>query len=73
MTGRGAARERSALVGLRDVTETLSIPKSTYLDQAARASRPDPKAALRERVRASFEASGGACGAESVTADPRFG
>ena len=54
-------------------TETLSIPKSTYLDQAARASRPDPKAALRERVRASFEASGGAYGAESVTADLRSG
>ena len=67
------ARERSPLVRLRDVTETLSIPKSTYLDQAARASRPDPKAALRERVRASFEASGGAYGAESVTADLRSG
>lgn len=56
---------------LRDVTETLSIPKSTYLDQAARAARPDPKAALR--VRASFAASGGAYGAESVTADLRSG
>ena len=30
------ARERSPLVRLGDVTETLSIPKSTYLDQAAR-------------------------------------
>lgn len=67
------ARERCPLVRLRDVTETLAIPKSTYLDQAARASRPDPKAALRERVRASFEASGGAYGAESVTADLRSG
>ena len=67
------ARERSPLVRLGDVTETLSIPKSTYLDQAARASRPDPKAALRVRVRASFEASGGAYGAESVTADLRSG
>lgn len=55
------------------MTETLSIPKSTYLDQAARAARPDPKAALRARVRASFEASGGAYGAESVTADLRSG
>ena len=67
------ARERSPLVRLRDVTETLSIPKSTYLDQAARAARPDPKAALRVRVRASFAASGGAYGAESVTADLRSG
>lgn len=67
------ARERSPLVRLGDVTETLSIPKSTYLDQAARASRPDPKAALRVRVRASFEASGGAYGAGSVTADLRSG
>lgn len=67
------ARGRCPLVRLRDVTETLSIPKSTYLDQAARASRPDPKAALRERVRASFEASGGAYGTESVTADLRSG
>ena len=67
------ARERSPLVRLGDVTETLSIPKSTYLDQAARAARPDPKAALRVRVRASFAASGGAYGAESVTADLRSG
>ena len=67
------ARGRCPLVRLRDVTETLSIPKSTYLDQAARAARPDPKAALRVRVRASFAASGGAYGAESVTADLRSG
>ena len=67
------ARERSPLVRLADVTATLAIPKSTYLDQAARAARPDPKAALRERVRASFEASGGAYGPESVTADLRSG
>lgn len=67
------ARERCPLARLRDVTETLSIPKSTYLDQAARAARADPKAALRARVRASFEASGGAYGAESVTADLRSG
>ena len=65
------ARGGCPLVRLRDVTETLSIPKSTYLDQAARAARPDPKAALR--VRASFAASGGAYGAESVTADLRSG
>ena len=53
------ARERCPLAGLRDVTETLSIPKSTYLDQAARAARADPKAALRARSwprRASFRA-----------------
>ncbi len=67
------ARGRCPLVRLRDVAETLSIPKSTYLDQAARAARPDPKAALRVRVRASFAASGGAYGAESVTADLRSG
>lgn len=67
------ARERCPLARLRDVTETLSIPKSTYLDQAARAARADPKAALRARVRASFEASGGAYGAESVAADLRSG
>ena len=36
------ARERCPLARLRDVTETLSIPKSTYLDQAARAARADP-------------------------------
>lgn len=41
------ARERCPLARLRDVTETLSIPKSTCLDQAARAARADPKAALR--------------------------
>lgn len=67
------ARGRCPLVGLRDVTETLSMPKGAYLDQAARASRPDPKAALRVRVRASFAASGGVCGAGSVTADLRSG
>ena len=47
-----AARAASAAVRLSDVTAHLSIPKSTYLDQRARLSRPDPKAALRERVRA---------------------
>lgn len=47
------ARERCPLARLRDVTETLSIPKSTYLDQAAGAARADPKAALRARVRES--------------------
>ena len=52
------ARQRCPLVRLGDVTETLSIPKGTYLDQAARAARSVPKAALR--VRASFAASGGA-------------
>lgn len=68
-----AARAACPLVRLRDVTETLGIPKSTYLDQAGRAARPDPKAALRERVRASFEASRGTYGPESVTADLRRG
>ncbi len=68
-----AARAACPLVRLRDVTETLSIPKSTYLGQAARLARPDPKAALRARVRASFEASGGTYGSESVTADLRRG
>ena len=68
-----AARSLSPAVRLSDVTRTLAIPKSTYLDQAARISRPDPKAALRERVRASFEASGGTYGSESVTADLRRG
>ena len=48
-------------------------PKSTYEDQRARVGRPDPKAALRARVRASFEASGGTYGSESVTADLRSG
>lgn len=68
-----AARAACPRARLRDVTETLSIPKSTYLDQAARAARPDPKAPLRARARASFEASGGAYGPESVTADLRRG
>lgn len=68
-----AAREASPRVRLADVCETLSIPRSTYLDQRARLSRPDPKAALRARVRASFEASGGSYGSESVTADIRRG
>ena len=68
-----AARAASPLVRLADVTSTLSIPKSTYEDQRARLARPDPKAALRARVRASFEASGGAYGSESVTADLRSG
>ncbi|WP_322153047.1 IS3 family transposase [Paratractidigestivibacter sp.] len=68
-----AARAACPLARLRDVTETLSIPKSTYLDQRAMVGRPDPKAPLRARVRASFEASGGTYGAESVTADLRSG
>jgi putative transposase len=68
-----AARAQGRGVRLADVTETLSIPKSTYLDQAAAVGRPDPKAALRARVRASFESSGGAFGAESVWADLRRG
>ncbi len=68
-----AAREACPRARLRDVTETLSIPKSTYLDQGAMVGRPDPKAPLRARVRASFEASGGTYGAESVTADLRSG
>lgn len=68
-----AARAACPLVRLADVTETLSIPKSTYEDQRARVGRPDPKAALRARVRASFEASGGTYGSESVTADLRSG
>ena len=68
-----AARAASPAVRLADVCATLSIPKSTYEDQRARLSRPDPKAALRLRVRASFEASGGAYGSESVTADLRSG
>ena len=37
-----AARRLSPAVRLADVTRTLSIPKSTYLDQASRISRPDP-------------------------------
>ena len=68
-----AAREASPLVRLADVCETLSIPKSTYEGQGARLGRPDPKGPLRARVRASFEASGGAYGSESVTADLRGG
>lgn len=68
-----AARQASPAVRLADVCGTLSIPKSTYEDQGARLSRPDPKAALRARVKASFEASGGAYGSESVTADIRSG
>lgn len=68
-----AAREASPAVRLADVCETLSIPKSTYLSQRARLSRPDPEAALRARVRASFEAFGGAFGSESVWAALRRG
>lgn len=68
-----AARKACPLARLADVCSTLSIPKSTYEDQRARLARPDPKAALRARVRASFEASGGAYGSESVTADLRRG
>ena len=68
-----AARAASPAVRLADVCATLSIPKSTYEDQRARVGRPDPKAALRARVRASFEASGGTYGSESVTADLRSG
>lgn len=40
-----AAREASPAVRLADVCETLSIPKSTYLSQRARLSRPDPEGA----------------------------
>lgn len=68
-----AARRACPRARLEDVTVTLGIAKSTYEDQRARLARPDPKAALRARVRASFEASGGAYGAESVTADIRSG
>ena len=68
-----AARRACPGARLEDVTATLGIAKSTYEDQRARLARPDPKAALRARVRASFEASGGAYGSESVTADIRSG
>lgn len=68
-----AARAACPAARLADVCSTLSIPKSTYLGQAARLSRPDPKAALRRRVRASFEASRGRFGSESVWADLRRG
>ena len=68
-----AARQASPAVRLADVCGTLSIPKSTCEDRGARVSRPDPKAALGARVRAPFEASGGAYGSESVTADIRSG
>lgn len=44
----------------------LSIPKNTYLDQAARAARADLEVVLRERVHASFEAISGVCGSESI-------
>ncbi|WP_075279999.1 hypothetical protein [Thermophilibacter provencensis] len=67
------ARGRCPLVRPGDAAETLLITKSTYLDYAARAARPDPKVALRERVRASFEASGGSYGFESAAADPGSG
>ena len=58
---------------LADVLRDLSIARSTYHDQAGVLSRPDPKGALRVRVRASFEASGGAYGSQSVWADLRRG
>ena len=66
-------RAANPLVRLADITSTLSIPKSTYEDQRARLGRPDPKATLRLRVKASFEASGGTYGSESITADIRRG
>jgi putative transposase len=68
-----AARAQSRRVRLRDVTGTLGVAKSTYLDQAHRHARPDPKAALRARVVLSFEGSGGTFGSESVWADLRRG
>ena len=39
----GAGPRRCPLARLRDVTETLSIPKSTYLEPGGRAARADPK------------------------------
>lgn len=65
------ARAASPKIRLANVCETLSIPKSTYLDQRARLDRPDPEALLRARVRASFEASEGRFGSESICADLR--
>lgn len=61
------------LVRTGDAAETLLMTKSNYLDYAARAARPDPKVALRERVCASFEASGGSYGFESTASDPGSG
>lgn len=72
LAGR-AARAMGMGVELADVLRDLSIARSTYHDQAAVVSRPDPKGALRARVRASYEASGGAYGPQSVWADLRRG
>ena len=72
LAGR-AARAMGMGVELADVLRDLSIARSTYHDQAGVLSRPDPKGALRVRVRASFEASGGAYGSQSVWADLRRG
>lgn len=65
------ARERGAR--LADVCSDLAIAKSTYEAQPAIAAKADKYAALRRRIRKSFEASGRRYGSESVWADLRRG
>lgn len=74
------AAERSALAdslaprfGLARALEALSLPRSTHYHHRSRRGAPDPYAALRPLVRASFERSGGTYGAERVWADLRSG
>ena len=59
--------------GLPRVLAALSLPRSTYYHRLSRAGAPDPYAAPRPLVRASFESSGGTYGAERVWADLRSG
>ncbi len=74
------AAERAALAaslggrfGLARVLGALSLPRSTFYYGAAASSAPDPYAAPRPLVRASFGASGGACGPRRVWSDLRSG
>lgn len=68
-----AARAMTGRARLSDVLEDFSIPKSTYLSQAALAARPDKHAALRRRIRHEFEEAKGRYGSEPIWARLRQG
>ena len=66
-------RARADGVPLAQVLADLSVARSTYLSQAGRLAAPDRRGPLRERIRLSFERSGGRFGYRRVWADLRRG
>ena len=74
LTNREKAAVAAALrgrFGLRRVLEALGLARSTYYYQASAAAAGDKHAALRERIRRVFEASGRAWGSQRVWAELR--